>query len=87
MRYRKHEAKEAARALLKGVWTALPYNFTADDKLDPVRMSGGVCKIVRGGSWNDDAEACRSGYRFWLTPDNANALIGLRLARNAESGR
>jgi formylglycine-generating enzyme required for sulfatase activity len=61
--------------------------YTADDKLDPVRMSGGVCKIVRGGSWNDDAEACRSGYRFWLTPDNANALIGLRLARNADSGR
>jgi 4-hydroxy-tetrahydrodipicolinate synthase len=34
MKYRKHEAKEAARSMLKGVWTALPYNFTADDKLD-----------------------------------------------------
>ena len=60
-------------------------SYTADDKLDPVKVSGGVCRIVRGGSWNDDAEACRSGYRFWLAPDNANALIGLRLARNAES--
>lgn len=34
MKYRKHEAKEAARSMLKGVWTALPYNFTADDRLD-----------------------------------------------------
>lgn len=34
MKYRKHEAKEAARALLKGVWTALPTNFTEDDRLD-----------------------------------------------------
>ncbi|MGZ8197011.1 MAG: dihydrodipicolinate synthase family protein [Burkholderiales bacterium] len=34
MKYRKNEAKEAARELLKGVWTALPTNFTEDDKLD-----------------------------------------------------
>ena len=34
MNYRKNEAKEYARTALKGVWTALPYHFTADDKLD-----------------------------------------------------
>jgi 4-hydroxy-tetrahydrodipicolinate synthase len=34
MKYRKNEAKEYARTALKGVWTALPYHFTADDKLD-----------------------------------------------------
>lgn len=34
MKYRKNEAKEAAKAILKGVWTALPTNFTADDRLD-----------------------------------------------------
>jgi 4-hydroxy-tetrahydrodipicolinate synthase len=34
MKYRKNEAKEYARTVLKGVWTALPYNFTADDRLD-----------------------------------------------------
>jgi 4-hydroxy-tetrahydrodipicolinate synthase len=33
-RYRKSEAKEAARERLKGVWTALPTNFTPDDRLD-----------------------------------------------------
>jgi 4-hydroxy-tetrahydrodipicolinate synthase len=34
MKYRKHEAKEAAKTMLKGVWTALPTNFTDDDRLD-----------------------------------------------------
>jgi len=34
MKYRKHEAKEYAKTVLKGVWTALPTNFTADHKLD-----------------------------------------------------
>ena len=34
MKYSKNEAKEAAKATLKGVWTALPTNFTPDDKLD-----------------------------------------------------
>jgi 4-hydroxy-tetrahydrodipicolinate synthase len=34
MKYSKGEAKEAAKALLKGVWTALPTNFTEDDRLD-----------------------------------------------------
>ena len=27
MKYRKNEAKEYARTALKGVWTALPYQF------------------------------------------------------------
>jgi 4-hydroxy-tetrahydrodipicolinate synthase len=35
MKYRKNEAKEYARTVLKGVWTALPYHFSADgDRLD-----------------------------------------------------
>ena len=34
MKYRKHEAKDYAKSALKGVWTAIPYYFTADDRLD-----------------------------------------------------
>ncbi len=34
MKYTKFEAKEYAKSALKGVWTALPYNFTEDDTLD-----------------------------------------------------
>lgn len=39
MKYRKNEAKEAARELLQGVWTALPTNFTPDDKIDEAAMA------------------------------------------------
>ena len=34
MKYRKHEAKEYAKTVLHGVWTALPTTFTADDRID-----------------------------------------------------
>jgi 4-hydroxy-tetrahydrodipicolinate synthase len=34
MKYRKHEAKEYAKSVLKGVWTALPTAFTSDDRVD-----------------------------------------------------
>ena len=34
MKYRKHEAKEYARKMLHGVWTALPTTFTRDDRVD-----------------------------------------------------
>ncbi|RPI42043.1 MAG: dihydrodipicolinate synthase family protein [Betaproteobacteria bacterium] len=39
MKYRKHEAKEYARQVLRGVWTALPYNFTEDDRLDEAAIA------------------------------------------------
>ncbi|HYC49334.1 MAG TPA: dihydrodipicolinate synthase family protein [Burkholderiales bacterium] len=39
MKYRKHEAKEAAREMLHGVWTALPTNFTDDIRLDEAAIA------------------------------------------------
>ena len=38
-KYSKNEAKEAAKEMLRGVWTALPTNFTADDKIDEAAMA------------------------------------------------
>ena len=34
MKYKRNEAKEAARKMLRGVWTALPTNFIDANKLD-----------------------------------------------------
>ena len=34
MKYRKHEAKEYAKTVLKGVWTALPTIFDEGRALD-----------------------------------------------------
>ncbi|MDH5534613.1 MAG: dihydrodipicolinate synthase family protein, partial [Betaproteobacteria bacterium] len=42
MKYRKHEAKEYAKTVLKGVWTALPTTFTADDRIDEAGNAANV---------------------------------------------
>ncbi|WP_390621033.1 hypothetical protein [Gimesia alba] len=37
--------------------------------------------MLRGGSWNNNADNCRSAYRNRNTPDNRNNTIGFRLCR------
>jgi len=39
----------------------------------------GSDRVLRGGSWDDDAEACRSAYRFWSTSDFRGSGVGFRL--------
>ena len=39
MKYHKTEAKEAAREMLHGVWTALPTNFSDDTRLDEAAIA------------------------------------------------
>ncbi|NMW19696.1 MAG: SUMF1/EgtB/PvdO family nonheme iron enzyme [Chlorobiaceae bacterium] len=39
----------------------------------------GSNRVLRGGSWNNNAENCRSAYRNNNTPDNRNNNIGFRL--------
>ncbi len=36
--------------------------------------------MIRGGSWNNDAENCRSAYRNRNEPGNRNNNLGFRLA-------
>jgi 4-hydroxy-tetrahydrodipicolinate synthase len=42
MKYRKNEAKEYAKKVLQGVWTALPTSFTRDDKLDEAGIAANL---------------------------------------------
>ncbi|WP_367113330.1 formylglycine-generating enzyme family protein [Zoogloea sp.] len=37
-------------------------------------------RVLRGGSWNNNAQNCRSAYRNNNPPDEANHNIGFRLA-------
>jgi len=48
MKYRKNEAKEAAKAMLKGVWTALPTNFTEDGRLDEAANASNLEHCISG---------------------------------------
>jgi hypothetical protein len=38
-------------------------------------------RVIRGGSWNNPAQNCRSAYRNRNDPDNRNDNIGFRCAR------
>ncbi len=42
MKYRKNEAKEYAKKILHGVWTALPTTFTKDDKVDEAGIASNL---------------------------------------------
>ncbi len=51
---------------------------------DPVGPQEGELKVRRGGSWQDEAVACRSAYRFVFAPDSRHSLLGFRAALDGE---
>ena len=38
-------------------------------------------RVVRGGSWNDQARNVRAAYRNWNHPENRNDNLGFRCAQ------
>jgi formylglycine-generating enzyme required for sulfatase activity len=50
--------------------------------VDPI-SSLGACRILRGGSWNDGANACRSSYRLGEAPEFSADHIGFRVCLNS----
>jgi len=46
---------------------------------DPTGPSSGIGRVVRGGSWDDNARTCRSAYRSTRYPDRSYYDRGFRL--------
>jgi formylglycine-generating enzyme required for sulfatase activity len=46
---------------------------------DPTGPESGSIRVLRGGSWRDGAQNCRSSYRSRGTPGNRNGGIGFRV--------
>jgi len=46
---------------------------------NPVGPATGSDRVLRGGSWNYNAEYCRSAYRSYDTPGYRNSNVGFRL--------
>jgi formylglycine-generating enzyme required for sulfatase activity len=42
-------------------------------------------RVIRGGSWLDDAQGCRSAYRYRAMPEEPNRLIGFRVVCEVEN--
>lgn len=48
MKYKPHQAKEAAKEMLRGVWTALPTSFIDDDRLDEKGIASNLEHCISG---------------------------------------
>ncbi len=56
-------------------------DYSSGRVTDPRGPSLGAYRVLRGGSWSDNARLCRSASRDILTPGDRGVNIGLRLAR------
>lgn len=58
-------------------------SYSTSDQTDPTGPTTGSTKVVRGGSWFDDASKCRTANRSEETPNYRINNLGLRLALSA----
>jgi formylglycine-generating enzyme required for sulfatase activity len=61
-------------------WCADWYGYTLSGGTDPSGPSSGVGRVIRGGSWNDNAVYCRAAYRYWNDPGLRLYSMGFRPA-------
>ena len=57
--------------------------YPSGAETDPTGSASGDVRVLRGGSWNDDAGSCRSALRFRLRPGYRLINYGFRLACSA----
>ena len=63
-------------------WYAL---YEPDNNVDPVSLSAGRARIIRGGSWWSPAEITTCSHRGNLAPDYKAIILGFRLVREMEN--
>jgi formylglycine-generating enzyme required for sulfatase activity len=49
---------------------------------DPKGPAKGEYRLMRGGSWNNNASHLRSAFRYWDEPDYRADNLGFRVARD-----
>ena len=55
-------------------------SYSSSAQTNPTGPSSGSDRVLRGGSWGDNARICRSSFRFNYTPSIRSYYIGLRLS-------
>jgi formylglycine-generating enzyme required for sulfatase activity len=58
------------------------YQGAPDDGSAWVDHPRSSIRVLRGGSWSNDASLCRSALRINVTPDGRSSFVGFRLSRS-----
>jgi formylglycine-generating enzyme required for sulfatase activity len=53
--------------------------YEESDKEDPKGPTNGRYRVIRGGSWYNEARFCRSAHRSRYLPTESSRLIGFRI--------
>ena len=61
-------------------------NYSGMPQTDPVGLSSGSCRVIRGGGWTDNAIACRVSHRNNNYSSSMSNSIGLRVAFDVKGG-
>jgi formylglycine-generating enzyme required for sulfatase activity len=51
------------------------------DKINPKGPNDGLGKVIRGGSWANRAQYCRSAILYRSYPDDGNSFLGFRIVK------
>jgi sulfatase modifying factor 1 len=66
-------------------WFGDEYYKGAVDMIDPKGPDNGELKVLRGGSYSEDADVCRNVHRTRMIPSTSHWDIGFRLAMDIDS--
>ena len=58
-------------------------DLKAESLTDPLGSIIGSDRVLRGGSWSDPPQLCRSANRSWLEPEYRNGSLGFRVLRSS----
>jgi formylglycine-generating enzyme required for sulfatase activity len=54
--------------------------YSTAAQTNPTGASSGTYRVIRGGSWDNNARRCRSAFRNLYTPSDNSYNIGFRLS-------
>jgi formylglycine-generating enzyme required for sulfatase activity len=62
------------------------YEGAPDDGQPWIDEPRSASRVIRGGSWRDSAQSCRSAFRYGLSPGVRDVVLGFRLVRSIDLG-
>lgn len=63
-------------------WVQDWYSSSPAGQVNPTGPASGVDRVIRGGSWYDDARFLRFAFRNYNSPSNRSGYVGFRLVRD-----